>query len=93
MPTDKLTAATITDDKIEQLREEAVGRDDLQVALCDLALHDESADLTVTPEIDESLRAGLESLGVIPEHVGCTDVARQRCADAINAARAQEDTR
>jgi len=85
MPTDKLTAETITDDKIEQLREEAIGRDDLQVALCDLALHDDSADMSAAPEIDESLRSKLEQLGVIPEHVDCTGRARQRCADAMRA--------
>lgn len=87
----ELNAETITDRQIEELREEALAAhtpDLVQSSLCAVAL---ATDLGEVAEIEESVRADLEQLGVIPEHVGADVVARGLCARAINSARARED--
>lgn len=81
MATDKLTAETITDEQIRQLREEAISHgDDRQVDYCDVALaphrrlNEDGSDLVWPWNGQPADR----------------DRARQVCADAINYARAQK---
>ena len=72
-----LTAETITDEQIRALKSEAIeSDDDRQRAICDLALG--YAYASIGPRF-----ARLEMSQA---------VARQRCADAINKARAQAGT-
>jgi hypothetical protein len=76
---DKLNATNITDDQISALSREASSAGDLlMVATCQTAL----ADPTEDPSADDPLCTPLAV--AVPR-------ARQRCADAINAARAQDD--
>ena len=83
MTTTYATAETITTRQIRALRREAAAAGDMmQVAICNVALADGLGDIA---EIDESVRGDLESVGIIPEHVGADVAARQMCADAINA--------
>ena len=81
------TTATITDRQIRTLRAEAVAAgDSLQVAICDVAL---ATGIATIAEIEESVRADLEVLGIIPEHVGADLAARAECARVIADAAAQ----
>ena len=83
------TTLTITDEQIESLRAEAeAAGDDLQVAICDIAL---ATELGQIADIDETLRADLEERGIIPEHVNADVVARAECARVIAEAQAQQD--
>jgi hypothetical protein len=76
----------VTDRQIRALRREANSAGDLlQVAICDIALASGIGDIA---PIDETLRAELESLGIIPESVSADTVARAECARAISEARA-----
>jgi hypothetical protein len=85
-----ITADTITDRQILDLRREARNQsDDLQVAICTVALATGLADVA---DIDETQCAALEGIGIIPEHVGSDLVARALCADAVNEARAMDDS-
>jgi hypothetical protein len=85
---DKLTAEAVTDDQILSLRHEAwLAGDTLQVALCNVAL---DSDLEAIAEIGAQ-RVALERLGVVPGLADADRRARQLCADAINATRAQAD--
>lgn len=85
----KLTAHTITDRDIRMLCAEANhSNDDLQATICAVAL---AGGLGEIADV-EPHRSALETLGIIPEHVDADVRARQLCADAINNARAQDDS-
>jgi hypothetical protein len=81
------TAETITPKQIRLRHEAWLNGDTLQVALCNVALAD---DFEAIAGIGAQ-RAALERLGVVPGLVDADGRARQRCADAINAARAEDD--
>ncbi len=79
--------ATITDEQIEQLRDEAAQANDfLTVSVCNVALATGLADVA---EIDEDLRSDLEAIGIIPEHIDSDVRARAECARVIAEAAAQ----
>lgn len=80
MATERLTADTITDDQIRELRREASAAGDMEQALaCDVAL----GRLVYDP---------MDQRAQLLDQVGAVDVAsaREVCAEAINAARASE---
>lgn len=71
----------ITNKQIRILRSEAVNAgDNVQVALCDIAL---ASALGEIPEVDEEVREALESLGVVPERVNADVIARKLCSRVI----------
>lgn len=75
--TKTITADTITDKQIRQLREEALAAGDYkQVDLCNRALADDTIDQ------DGNLIAFAEM---------SAEAAREKCADAIDAAQAMND--
>jgi hypothetical protein len=84
----------ITDEQIEALMTEAgAAGDQAQVALCLVALDREiDSDLDMGDASDVALavdrRRALERIGIIPEHLGAVDAAREACASAIRAAKA-----
>lgn len=79
--TTTLTSETITDRQIRSLRTEARAvPDGRMAALCALALDDDISD---EDGCDDGHWMAIRDLSV--------QDARQRCADAINAARAQAD--
>ena len=75
------TAETITNKQIKTLRAEAgAAGDSITVAICAVAL---ATRLGQVAEIDESVRADLEIMGIVPEHVGADVVARAKVAEMI----------
>lgn len=78
------TIETLTDRQIRGLRREAATAGDrAMVAICDVALQ-----LAEIADIDHEVRADLERLGIIPEHVDADGRARAEIARVIADAEA-----
>lgn len=75
------TTETLTRKQIRALRQEAgTAGDAITVSICDVALAERPGQIA---EIDESTRADLEIMGIVPEHVGADVVARAKIAEMI----------
>jgi len=90
-PSGAPSAVTITDSQIRALESEAAKAGDiLQVAICRIALATgltEIADLSDLPHV----RADLERMGIVPEHIWADDRARAECARVMDDAAAMMD--
>ena len=81
------TVETLTNKQIRALRQEAGNAGDaITVAICDVALATRHGQIA---EIDESVRADLEIMGIIPEHVGADVAAREKVAEMISDVEAE----
>lgn len=76
------TTESLTNKQIRALRQEAgEAGDTVTVSICDVALATRPGQIA---EIDESTRADLEIMGIVPEHVGADVAAREKVVEMIS---------